>query len=234
MSYILITDYDKTIRRNHLEAVIDGNIALRQAAERAAIQEAAGYLTRARYDTELIFLEFEAYDLFSSYPEGESVSYEPPTWQPIGYGQGEQVIYEFSDGTWIAQANILTLASQTPEDEIAWTKLEPLIGIWTALSDTPIAAVPHAQAGYWKQDDPRHQLLLMYIIDIAIWHLLSRTDPSAIPEVRITRYEQAITWLLQVAKGQVSDPYLPTLETEAADQSGGFFMSSHPRQDFDL
>jgi hypothetical protein len=63
---------------------------------------------------------------------------------------------------------------------------------------------------YWEQEDTRNLLILMYLVDIALYHPHSRIMLNNVPQMRIIRYEQAISWLEAVSKGKLS-PDLPTL-----------------------
>ena len=61
-----------------------------------------------------------------------------------------------------------------------------------------------------KTGNARDPQLLNYIIDIALYHLHSRISPRNIPELRITRYKNAIAWLKMCALGNVT----PKLEIQ--------------------
>jgi phage gp36-like protein len=50
----------------------------------------------------------------------------------------------------------------------------------------------------------RDPQLLAYIIDIALFHLHSRIAPRNVPELRQTRYENAVAWLKMCAYGDVT------------------------------
>jgi len=54
----------------------------------------------------------------------------------------------------------------------------------------------------------RNPLIIMYLIDIALYHLHSKTPGRVMPEIRMDRYDAAITWLKMVAKGDLN-PVLP-------------------------
>ena len=65
---------------------------------------------------------------------------------------------------------------------------------------------------YWRQvatanvapfvvGDNRNQQLVNYVIDVMLYHLFSRIAPRNIPELRMERYDMAIAWLKNVAKG---------------------------------
>lgn len=59
--------------------------------------------------------------------------------------------------------------------------------------------------------DNRDQQLVMYMIDITLYHLHSRIAPRNIPDLRISRYEAAVRWLKAAAKGDVTAA-LPVLQ----------------------
>lgn len=74
---------------------------------------------------------------------------------------------------------------------------------------------------------PRNALLVLYTVDVLLYHIHSRISPSTIPEMRIVRYENVIDWLRDVAKGIIS-PDFPILEN--AKQKN--FIRSDPKQNF--
>jgi phage gp36-like protein len=55
-----------------------------------------------------------------------------------------------------------------------------------------------------KVGTARDPQLLAYIIDIALYHLHSRIAPRNVPELRLTRYENAVAWLKMCAYGDVT------------------------------
>ena len=64
----------------------------------------------------------------------------------------------------------------------------------------------------WTKGDNRNQQIVMYLIDITLYHVHSRINPRNIPELRAIRYDGnnatqnggAIGWLKMVAKGFVN------------------------------
>jgi len=58
----------------------------------------------------------------------------------------------------------------------------------------------------------RNQLLLIFVKDIAAWHLVNIVTPNIDLKLRQDRYERAISWLKDVQRGNV-EPDLPTTET---------------------
>lgn len=56
--------------------------------------------------------------------------------------------------------------------------------------------------------DGRNPILLLYVKDIAVWHYIQLANPSVDMELRLKRYEQAISWLGKVQSGK-TNPVLP-------------------------
>lgn len=50
----------------------------------------------------------------------------------------------------------------------------------------------------------RHQLILMFALDIAVYHIFCIHNPQKLGQMRKDRYERAIEWLKQV--GSATDP----------------------------
>ncbi|PIY13844.1 MAG: hypothetical protein COZ16_12280 [Flavobacteriaceae bacterium CG_4_10_14_3_um_filter_31_253] len=61
-------------------------------------------------------------------------------------------------------------------------------------------------------DDTRNRLIVMYLVDIMVYHITARIIPKQVPEIRGIRYEAAINWLKMVSKGQLN-PDLPPITT---------------------
>jgi phage gp36-like protein len=54
----------------------------------------------------------------------------------------------------------------------------------------------------------RHALLLIFVKDIAVWHLINLSNPGIDFDMRQKRYDAAIAWLKGVQKGNIT-PDLP-------------------------
>lgn len=67
-----------------------------------------------------------------------------------------------------------------------------------------------------KAGTARDPQLLAYIIDIALYHLHSRIAPRNIPELRQTRYENALAWLKMCAFGDVTPKLTPKTPAEGS------------------
>lgn len=61
---------------------------------------------------------------------------------------------------------------------------------------------------YKAEGDARNRLIVMYTVDVALYHLSASTQQRMGSEVRKERYERAIKWLEGVARGFII-PDLP-------------------------
>lgn len=64
--------------------------------------------------------------------------------------------------------------------------------------------------------DDRSIIVIMYMIDITLYHLHSKTATRAIPKIRETRFEAAKEWLKLVNGGKLN-PDLPEVEDDPDD-----------------
>ncbi|WP_394749492.1 DUF1320 domain-containing protein [Spongiimicrobium salis] len=68
----------------------------------------------------------------------------------------------------------------------------------------------------------RNALVVMYMVDIAVYHMHSNITPSDIPEIRKDRYDNAMAWLKKVADGKIT-PNLPQPEIPEGEEDPGSF-----------
>ena len=79
-----------------------------------------------------------------------------------------------------------------------------------------------------KTGEQRNALLLIFLKDIAVWHLINICNVNTDLGLRSDRYNRAVDWLKSVQKGNVV-PDLEPLETEK--QIGVILYSSNPKRD---
>ena len=84
--------------------------------------------------------------------------------------------------------------------------------IYSATQATAAGESPTTAAAKWTAGDTRNALIKMYLIDLTLYHLHSRINPRNIPELRLTRRDEAITWLKMVNEGKITTD-LPVLAT---------------------
>ena len=66
--------------------------------------------------------------------------------------------------------------------------------------------------------DERHPLILMFAIDIAVYHIFCIHNPYKISSIRKERYERAVEWLKGIMRGDVTVDGAPLL---GEDELGG-------------
>lgn len=75
----------------------------------------------------------------------------------------------------------------------------------------------------------RNHLIVMYLVDMALYHLHSNIQPEDVPELREKRYKQAIEWLKEVAAG-LANPVLPEVKPEDnPDYTGNIATGGNPK-----
>lgn len=70
---------------------------------------------------------------------------------------------------------------------------------------------------YYTKEDNRDAQMVMYLIDVALFHIHSRIAPRNIPEIRVKRYDAAIEWLKLCATGEIT-PSLPLLQPKQGNR----------------
>ena len=64
-----------------------------------------------------------------------------------------------------------------------------------------------------QPEEERNRLIVLYLVDITLYHLFTNISPDMIPELREKRYKAAIQWCKDVAKGYIS-PLLPERDAD--------------------
>ena len=72
----------------------------------------------------------------------------------------------------------------------------------------------------------RHSLIIMYAVDITLYHLFSIHNPAKMPGIRKDRYDRAMEWLKMVAAGDITIGGAPRLPKENARENARFIMDS--------
>lgn len=80
-----------------------------------------------------------------------------------------------------------------------------------------------------KTGDDRHKLMVLFGIDIALYHLHARIDPIQVPDIRKDRYKNATDSLKMIASGEMNPVGLPPLFDEEGNvETGSKFGSDRP------
>ena len=64
------------------------------------------------------------------------------------------------------------------------------------------------------QGAERNQLVLMFALDIAVYHIFCIHNPHNMSQIRIDRYERAVEWLKGIQKGMIRVDGLPEMTPE--------------------
>jgi len=153
------------------------------------------------------------------------IFYALPPYQPFNY----KAYYNVDDRVYY-KGNIYKCLTQTTllahEDILQYRETEnvPYKNVWP---DDPVYGkqywydegaylIPAAtylitNEAFWSDSDNRDQQMVMYFIDITLYHIHQRIAPQNIPVLRVERYHNAIDWLKMCAKGDVT-PNLPMLQ----------------------
>ena len=104
-------------------------------------------------------------------------------------------------------------------NNIQYTCLVSSLGIlptntqfWASGAAYTVSGVYPDNTGRWSQGDNRNQQIVMYLLDITLYHLHSRINPRNVPDLRKERYDGnsptqsggAIAFLKRVASGDVT------------------------------
>lgn len=65
----------------------------------------------------------------------------------------------------------------------------------------------------------RHALILMFAIDIAVYHIFCQHNPYKMSQIRKDRYDRAIEWLKGVMRGDITIDGAPTLDSATLEDN---------------
>lgn len=78
--------------------------------------------------------------------------------------------------------------------------------------------------------EDRNQLILMMVIDIAVYHIFCIHNPQKLSQIRKDRYERAVEWMRAVADEEISIDGVSLLpEDERAAKGSLMFKSNRKR-----
>lgn len=81
-----------------------------------------------------------------------------------------------------------------------------------------------------ESGEDRNQLILMMVIDIAVYHIFCIHNPQKLSQIRKDRYERAVEWMRAVADEEISIEGVPMLpEDERASKASLMFKSNRKR-----
>ncbi len=79
----------------------------------------------------------------------------------------------------------------------------------------------------------RHALILMFAIDITVYHIFCQHNPYKISKIRQDRYDRAIEWLKGIKKGDITIDGAPLIqEPDLSDNSPWQIQADDARPTF--
>lgn len=78
--------------------------------------------------------------------------------------------------------------------------------------------------------EDRNQLILMMVLDIAVYHIFCIHNPQKLSQIRKDRYERAVEWMKAVANENISIEGAPLLPEEERVSASSFRMRSNPKR----
>lgn len=76
----------------------------------------------------------------------------------------------------------------------------------------------------------RNALLLIFVKDIAVWHFINLSNAGVNIELRLNRYERAVSWLKAVQKGDITPDFPPAKNDEGVETAGIIKYGSNPKR----
>ena len=74
----------------------------------------------------------------------------------------------------------------------------------------------------------RHSLILMFALDITIYHIFSIHNPYKIADIRKDRYDRAIEWLKGVYRPEITIYGAPRLDSEEQKKNSPWQINAEP------
>ncbi len=135
------------------------------------------------------------FDLYKAYAVGDQVFYNNRTYTALK----ASVVLSHDVALQYRSKENLPLQNVFPDDPVNGSKY------WSAGSAYSVAAgtLP-SNTTYWTNADNRNQQLVMYAIDITLFHVHTRLTPRNVPQIRVDRYTNAITWLTAAGRGDIT------------------------------
>jgi len=199
-----IHDYAFLIQDDIYNICVDNQNSIRTKSELAAYEQIKSYLN-GRYNDQEIFLDVQPYNNNATYSSGAIVEFdfEPNDYDDsFAYAVGDYITYISNND----ERNYICTVANTgkiPTNTAFWQQVgHTYTAIASTVSNNP------TNNTFWELGDKRHPLIVMYMIDLALYHVHARISPQNIPQIRVDRYDEAMIWLKGVAKGTIT-PDLP-------------------------
>ena len=211
---VKIEDYTRLILDEIVEVIINDNTNIRHLSELSTEEQMKSYLINL-YDIDTIFRKYPDWKENGNY-QTDTIVYEPRKWYKSKINSNNDNIYVSSSWELIENPGNLTVDATLWKENNSYSEND-IVNYPDEFYKSKIDNnndFPQIVSSWELIEDPRNQLIVMYFIDIAIYHFSSRKSAMMIPELREARYLEAIDWLKQVNSGDIGStlPLLPDPE----------------------
>lgn len=214
MGFLIRHDYDQLISQTDLDVIIDQDDHILDEVMRSTQSEIKSYLS-GRFDVDQMFFHLTEYKVGQTYEIGTIIVLVADDWAnniANSYVVGDLVAYDVNGGTNVFRCiQNTTNAKEQPSDPAYWVE----IGIQDQLYNVTAQAINQNpnDTNYFTPRDPRNQHLVQMFVDVLLYHLHSRINPRNIPEFRISRRDDVISYLKMVADPRKNiQPDFPLLD----------------------
>lgn len=224
MSYLIPFDYGQAINDVAIQQIVSGNEYYQASAEIRAIKEISSYV-RQKYDVDREFTDTLPYNPQSIYKAGARVYKIADEQALLFYAKAPQLPFEaakayrtgdkvfYNHHTYTALQSSIRYGHEAQlqygsTSEIPGRNIfpdDPVDGAsyWHDEGAYEVPAGKINDPAYFTKGDNRDQLIVMYAVDIALYHLYARTAPKPIPDDRVDRYNAARSTLKGAMNGDI-------------------------------
>lgn len=144
-----------------------------------------------QYDFFFAILPQPEFQLNGLYNKGDQVFWKDKVYR----AKLPSIVYTHDDLIQLNNTNNYPYSNIFPDDPVKGSTY------WTSSNTYSVPADSILQTQYFSSGDNRNQQMVMYVLDVVIYHLYRRIPPHVVPEARKDAYKVVLGWLMNVAKG---------------------------------
>lgn len=220
--FITTEDIEAQIKADLLAQIVGANTSKIRKAEGTAIKQIRSKLAD-RHDVNAIFSGVDIWLPHLTYAAGALVAWQGKVYKAVDETTGD-LPDEDDSAFWEEGAYPKLTAWDAAENYTAGNYVYHSGTWWKAKQDNTGQAP--AEGANWTEDDPRDDLILTYVVDLALYYLHQSGNPRKIPELRLERKDEALEWLEMVKEGE-ENPDLPV----KAEGINEILWNSNPKRD---
>jgi hypothetical protein len=220
MGFVIKHDYHQLITLDDLNTIIDNDDHILDESMLSTQREMESYL-RGRFAVDKMFLDVTEYQIATEYLVGTIVVLTAESWKNQQYTIGQLVSFDVGGVKSVYRCIQDTTTKQIPTDSVYWRKIGQTDQLYTVLQTA--SNVDPKNVDFYEPRDARDPHLIRMFIDLLLYEIHSRISPRNIPEFRIQRHDDVISYLKNV-----SDPRKninPSFPTNEQPENEGFDIS---------